>query len=80
VAEDGRFQIVNVARPREPELVGNCNLPGYSGRMDLQDSIAYVTNTLFSLVNVADPANPVVVGNYGARIQGVDAVDTVMCC
>jgi len=77
-AEANRFQIVNVARPREPVLVGSCNLPGYSGKMDMQDSLAYVTNTVFSIVNAADPAGPTVVGNYGARIQGVDVVDTIL--
>ncbi len=78
VAEQGKLQIINVARPREPVLVGSCNLPGPSGKMDMQDSLAYVTNTVFSIVNVANPAIPTVVGNYGARIQGVDVAGTTL--
>jgi hypothetical protein len=77
-AGNQRFYVVNVARPREPRLVGSCVLPGYSGKMDLQGNIAYVTNNPFSLVDVANPSSPVVVGSYGARIQGVDVVDTIL--
>jgi hypothetical protein len=77
-AETYRFQVVNVGRPRQPELAGSCNLPGFSGKMDMQDSLAYVTNTVFSIVNVARPASPTVVGNYGARIQGIDVADSIL--
>ena len=63
VAENARFQIVNVARPREPVLVGSCVLPFASHGLDLEDSLAFVGNTTsLQIVNIARPSNPVVIG------------------
>jgi hypothetical protein len=57
-----RFQVVNVASPRQPMLVGSCVLQDESYGLCLVDSLAYVATYPFSIINVKDPTNPVVVG------------------
>jgi hypothetical protein len=78
VAENYMFQIFNVARPREPDRMGNCGLPSNSYNLDVEGSMAYVAN-IFSLqmVNVAHPDSPYVVGTWPGKAAGVDVVDTV---
>ena len=78
VAEQSFFQVVNVARPREPVLVGSCVLPYDSYDMDLQDTFAYVANLLsLQIVNVARPDSPRVIGTWSGNVDGVDAADTI---
>ena len=62
VAEDNKFQVVNVARPREPAVVGTCGLQFDTYGICLDDTLAYVASYPFAVVNVRDPASPVVVG------------------
>jgi hypothetical protein len=78
VAEQYFFHIVNVARPREPVLVGRCVLPGMSGKLILSDSVAYAATHGVQCVSVAEPDSPVVVGCYGTEVTGLDIVDTVV--
>jgi hypothetical protein len=77
IAEATVFQVVNVARPREPVLVGSCVLPSDVMDLDLEDSLAFVTTLPFSIVNVARPTSPVLVGSSNVDASGVDAVDTI---
>jgi hypothetical protein len=60
VAEDYKFQIVNVARPREPQVVGTCNTTaGYYWGMQLQDSLAYLCSwDGLTIISVAQPTAP----------------------
>jgi len=63
MVEAYRFQIFNVARPREPKLVGSCALQEDAYGLCLFDSIAYAASYPFAIINVSQPSNPVVVGN-----------------
>jgi hypothetical protein len=77
VAENRRFQVVNVARPREPVLVGSCVVGDATGPgMCLRDTLAYVTNLPTQVVNVADPGNPAVVGEFQRAAWNVFVEDT----
>lgn len=46
VAAENRFQVFNVAHPRQPRLVGSCNLPTGSADLCLQGNFAYITPDL----------------------------------
>ncbi len=65
-AETNRFQVINVARPREPVLVGSC-LAGdaTSASLCVKDTLAFVGNYVGNVINVRDPASPQVVGQFG---------------
>lgn len=77
VAEVNRFQIVNVARPREPVLVGSCVAgDATSAGLWLADTVAYVANDVTQVVNVADPASPQVVGQFNRGAWNVSVTDT----
>ena len=73
-----RFNVVNVARPREPALVGSCVLTGYSGDLALVDTIAYLSGPVLSVVNVARADSPRVVTTWNRGVSGLDVVDTVL--
>ena len=75
-AEASRFQVVNVARPREPVLVGSCNIQDGVWGLVVQDTLAYVAGVSLYIVNVADPSNPVVVNTAGKPSIGVAVRDT----
>ncbi len=72
-----RFQVINVARPREPVLVGSCTLPDESGGMSLQDTLAFVPNAPTQVVNIADPAHPTVVAQIDRDAWNVFVQDTL---
>ncbi len=74
VAEAYRFQIVNVARPRQAVLVGSCVLQNDVVDLWLDDSLAYVSSYPSYIINVADPTNPVIVGNISS---GTDAIAVI---
>ena len=78
VTETYRFQVVNVARPRQPVLVGSCVVGDatYAG-MYLADTLAYVCTWPFDIVNIADPRNPYVVGSIWHGAENVFVVDSL---
>ncbi len=77
-AEANMFQVFNVARPREPVLVGSCVVPDYAWNMDLEGDLAGVAHTIsLQLVDVAQPDSPRVVGSWPGDVSGVDIVDTI---
>jgi len=78
VAEQGKLQIINVARPREPELIGSCVLGGDSYGLDLVDSLVYVATWPFSIVDVKDPTNPVIVGTISCGAYNGSVRDTFL--
>jgi len=63
-ATDNRFQVIDVARPRQPRVVGMCALPGRTSAMNVSETLAYVANGIAGLqiIDVARPAAPAVVG------------------
>jgi hypothetical protein len=75
-AEANRFQIVNVARPREPVLVGSCVLSGDVWDLDVEDTMAYVTSSVLTMVSIARPDSPRVVATWNTMV-GVDVEDTI---
>ncbi len=75
-AELRRFQVVNVARPRQPLLAGSCVLPGDSRGVSLLDTLAFVSSTPTQVINVVDPSHPVVVGEFDRGAYSVEIRDT----
>jgi hypothetical protein len=79
-AEMNQFQVFNVARPREPVLVGSCAGVGINARnIALGDSIAYVAMGSGGLasIDISDPAAPSVIGSWSGRSSGVSLSDTI---
>jgi hypothetical protein len=77
VSELGCLQIVNVARPREPLLLGTLGLGSNDAwSLALQDSLAYVTSYPLAIVSVADPSHPRAVGNIWRGAFGIAVRDT----
>lgn len=71
----GRLYIVNVARPREPVLVGSLNESG--GSLWLADTLAYLASSTCPIVNVASSASPFPVSYFSRGAWDVATVDTV---
>jgi hypothetical protein len=74
VAEPYRLQVVNVARPPQPVLVGTCVLQNDVVDLWLKDSLAYLSSYPSYIVNVADPGNPVIVGNISSGTDGIAVI------
>ena len=76
-AEVNRFQIFNVARPREPVLVGSCAGDGVA--IVVQDSFAYTAAGAIRITNVARPDSPFVVATItGHGASGIAVRDTFL--
>jgi hypothetical protein len=81
-AEANRFQIFNVARPRQPVLVGSC-VAGDLTRAGLVvgDTVAYFVGSFdgMQVFSVANPAAPRLLATVGdIRAMGCDVVDTLL--
>jgi hypothetical protein len=77
-AEAYRFQVVNVARPRQPTLVGSCVTADVtSAGLCLRDTIAIIAYWPTEVINVADPTHPVKIGDFQRGAYGVDMRDTL---
>ena len=63
VAQGYGFLVINVARPREPVVVGTCDLPGSVHGMCLWDTLAFVSTNPLAIVSIANPAQPETVGS-----------------
>jgi len=76
-AEEGKFQVFSIARPREPILAGSCGSQGgvYFG-LAVQDTLAYLISGALEVVDVADPASPTIIGTTGVFGNGVAVRDT----
>ena len=71
------MQVVNVARPRQPVLVGSCVAgDATNAGICLVDTLAYVTNAPTQVINVADPTHPAVIGEFGRGAWNVRVRDT----
>ncbi|MBN2464198.1 hypothetical protein JXD38_01045, partial [candidate division WOR-3 bacterium] len=73
-----RFNVVNVARPREPTLVGSCvTQDGVYFGLAIQDTLAFIAGgPSLEIVNISDPSNPRVIGSGGRPSTGVAVRDT----
>jgi len=77
VAEANRFEVVNVARPREPVLVGSCETQdGTAFGLAVQDLFAYLISRRLQIINIADPTAPRVVGSEERWSAGIAVRDT----
>jgi hypothetical protein len=80
-AEANRFQVFNVAWPREPVRVGSCvSADMTSGGLAVTGNYAYVCSSLdgFQIVNIGDPTNPWVMHELPSlRTWGCEVVDTI---
>jgi hypothetical protein len=79
VAEDYKFQIVNVARPRQPQVVGTCNLGNLTYGMRMCDSLAYVCSYPLAIINTANPTSPVQIGSIPHGAWNVFPKDSLAC-
>jgi hypothetical protein len=77
-AEANQFQIFNVARPREPVLVGSCAGDGVS--IVLRDTFAYTAAGAIRVTNVARPDSPFVVTTVGRSSWDLSIVDSMLFC
>ena len=69
-AEDNKFEVFNVANPRQPVWMGRCDAYSSALGLAIQDSWAYVAPRL-QVISVANPANPVkVYEGSGNRLNG----------
>jgi hypothetical protein len=75
IAADYRFLIYNIAHPRQPRLVGSCNLPTGSAGLCIQDTFAYVAPDLH-IVNISNPANPRLISRTPCNCWKVEVHDT----
>ncbi|GEM_PF-443808 len=75
IAENYQFQIVNVARPRAPQVVGTLSLPDYSSGLCVQDSLAYVSTYPLAIINVSNPSQPEIVGSIARGAWSVFVKD-----
>ncbi len=74
-----RLNVVNVARPREPTLVGSCVLGGEgTSGLSLVDTLALAAAYPFAIINVKDPTNPVVVGTISRGARNGSVRDTFL--
>jgi hypothetical protein len=73
-----RFNVVNVARPRQPILEGSCvTNDGQVFRIALQETLAFVAGGGdVQVINVADPASPRVIADCGQYSFGLALRDT----
>ncbi len=72
-----RFQIVNVARPRQPVLIGSCAGDGVA--VVVQDSFAYTAAGAIRITNIARPDSPFVVSTIsGHNATGIAVRDTFL--
>jgi len=77
-ASNTRFAVYNVARPRQPVLVGSCVDADYAWDMDMKGDLASVAHILsLRLIDVARPDSPRVVGSWTGYVNCVDIVDTI---
>ncbi len=78
VAMWGGLQVVNVARPREPEMIGSIGTTRYTWGIDVEGDLAAVAHS-FSLwlVDIEHPDSLYVAGMWEGDAKGVDIVDTI---
>jgi hypothetical protein len=76
--EANRFQVFNIARPREPVLVGSCaSTDGVYFGLAVRETMAYVAGgPSLEVISIADPTNPHVIDSGGRASMGAAVRDT----
>jgi hypothetical protein len=77
-AAENRFFVFNVARPREPVLVGSCGLTSYASDLHVDDTVAFMSGLPLTIVSVAQPGSPKILSTWSRGVAGLDVVDTVL--
>jgi hypothetical protein len=81
IAADYRFFIFNISHPRQPRLVGSCNLPENTEGLFLKDTFAYVASNYSGLriLNIANPYSPLEIGalTTATPATGIYVKDTI---
>jgi len=77
-AEPYKFEVFNVARPREPVLVGSCSGDGVA--VVVQDSFAYTGAGAIRVTNVARPDSPFVVTTIYRASSDLCILDSILVC
>jgi hypothetical protein len=72
-----RLRVINVARSREPVLVGSCVIQGTGVDLLLVDTLAYVSSLPTQVINVRNPASPAVIGTIPTYGHGIAIRDSV---
>jgi len=78
LAEYARFEVVNIARPREPVLVGGCRAVG-GVAVVVRDSFAYTVARAVEIINIARPDSPFVHSTItGHKATGIAIYDSFL--
>ena len=73
-----RFEVVNIARPREPVLVGGCRAVG-GVEVVVRDSFAYTVARAVEIINIARPDSPFVHSTItGHKATGIAIYDSFL--
>jgi hypothetical protein len=76
-----RFFVFNVARPREPVLVGSCaSTDGTDFALAVLDTFAYIAADMTQVIDVARPDSPYVVTTIGRASWDLSIVDSMLFC
>jgi len=79
VAEDYKFEVYNIAHPRQPVRIGACDLVNVAGDLVIRGDYAYVAPSL-QVVNTAEPTQPWLASSTSSNSGGLDIVDTFAYC
>lgn len=79
VAEDYKFEVYNIAQPRQPVRIGRCDLYDVARGLCIKDTLAYVVPRLY-IVSIADPTAPRVLSSSNTNSRGVKVIDTFAYC
>jgi hypothetical protein len=74
-AEDYKFEVFNVANPRQPVWRGICNLSTWRGGLALHDTFAYVAPDI-QVINIARPDQPTLVSTTSCSAWDIALRDT----
>ena len=75
-AEPYRFEVFNVANPRQPVWRGNCDLSTWRGGLTIQDSLIYVAPNI-QIINVARPDQPTLVSSTSCSAWDIAVRDSI---
>jgi hypothetical protein len=78
VVKDYKFEVYNIAQPRNPRLVGSLGLASAVSGLCVSGGMAYIAGSSVFIVNITDPAHPSMEGMYNCDAVGVDVVDTIL--
>ena len=75
-AEEYKFEVFNVANPRQPVWMGRCDLSTWRGGLTVQDSLVYVAPNI-QIINVARPDQPTLVSSTSCSAWDIAVRDSI---